>query len=337
MKKSYLAWAIAIFWTLIILGFIGMKEYTLRTGRQVILLTAPVDPRDLFRGDYIVLNYEINQINTKNIIVDDSYAGYTSYGAKGKTSGNEKIKEGDEIYVVLVKNPAFGKKEYYKAGKIYKDIKPKKNDLYIKGKVESVDLNGRARVKYGIEQYYVPEGKGKDLERARSGRLAVRVAVDNFGKAVIREVTIIEKEDVSELESDFMSDDEDFEMTVEDDEDFEPEIEVDENIPDAKRRNLAQIKSNMNSAVPPGVICRDGNSEVLSGNGGDNICSGENVGKWPIISFCGSSPTDTRWTVFNGKADEFNFTLNCAGEPACNGPQNAICDMDGCEFVGTCR
>ena len=34
----------------------------LREGREVTLQTQPVDPRDLLRGDYVVLRYDISQL-----------------------------------------------------------------------------------------------------------------------------------------------------------------------------------------------------------------------------------------------------------------------------------
>ena len=34
----------------------------LREGREVTLQTRPVDPRDLLRGDYVVLGYDISQL-----------------------------------------------------------------------------------------------------------------------------------------------------------------------------------------------------------------------------------------------------------------------------------
>src|SRR5688500_4585292 len=48
---------------LAVLGFAGMREAAVRLGTEVILATVPVDPRDLFRGDYVVLNYEISSLH----------------------------------------------------------------------------------------------------------------------------------------------------------------------------------------------------------------------------------------------------------------------------------
>ena len=47
---------IGLLWGAMIIGFITVKEFTLQTGEVVTLKTVPVDPRDLFRGDYVILS-----------------------------------------------------------------------------------------------------------------------------------------------------------------------------------------------------------------------------------------------------------------------------------------
>src|SRR5437667_8552551 len=39
-----------------------VQETRLSTGRVVLLETAPVDPRDLLRGDYVILSYKISRV-----------------------------------------------------------------------------------------------------------------------------------------------------------------------------------------------------------------------------------------------------------------------------------
>jgi uncharacterized membrane-anchored protein len=40
-------------------GLIAHKESVLRSGRRVLLRLAPVDPRSLMQGDYMILRYEL--------------------------------------------------------------------------------------------------------------------------------------------------------------------------------------------------------------------------------------------------------------------------------------
>ena len=50
-----------------ILGLVAYKEVTLRFGTEVMLQTVPVDPRDLFRGDYVTLRYGISTLERSRI------------------------------------------------------------------------------------------------------------------------------------------------------------------------------------------------------------------------------------------------------------------------------
>ncbi len=155
-KKLFIG--IGLFWLLIIFGFIGYKEMALHTGTEVLLKTVPVDPRDLFRGDYVILNYDISQVD---IDIDKDILG-----------------QGQTLYVSLN-----NEEKYATAEEVSLD---KPNGLFIKGKfVES----WRNSIEYGIESYFVPEGKGWHLERNR-GNMDVLVVIDSSGNAVIKEVLI---------------------------------------------------------------------------------------------------------------------------------------------------
>jgi hypothetical protein len=54
----------ALLLALVQTGFLGWmivgRAAVLRDGREVLLKVEPVDPRDLLRGDYVILNYEIS-------------------------------------------------------------------------------------------------------------------------------------------------------------------------------------------------------------------------------------------------------------------------------------
>jgi uncharacterized membrane-anchored protein len=42
---------------------IGYRHYWIETGEKIMLRVEPVDPRDLFRGDYVSLSYEISSLD----------------------------------------------------------------------------------------------------------------------------------------------------------------------------------------------------------------------------------------------------------------------------------
>jgi uncharacterized membrane-anchored protein len=151
---------IVLFQFLILLGLVGFNEVILAFGKTVVLQTAPVDPRDLFRGDYVMLRYEISTLS-----------GIPGLG---------QVHEGDRIYVHLEQRG-----DVWEATEVSKERR-EEWDICISGEV--VDAEPRVEVQYGIESYFVPEGKGQDIERARD--LKVRVSVTNAGKATIKDLII---------------------------------------------------------------------------------------------------------------------------------------------------
>ncbi len=48
---------------ILLIGIIAYREYWSATGNKVLLKTAPVDPRDIFRGDYVNLSYKISSLD----------------------------------------------------------------------------------------------------------------------------------------------------------------------------------------------------------------------------------------------------------------------------------
>jgi len=176
MNQKKILYLTLIFWLLIFSGFIAYKEYTLRTGTEVVLKTLPVDPRDLFRGDYVTLNYEISTLDMEQLQAEDSYFYY-----------------GDPVYLALELKNGYGIPK-----KIY--TTPPENELYIKGRINDIiydwEAEGEAikelRVDYGIESYFVPEGRGIEIEKQQTGRKEVdaKIIIDKYGNAVIKSLLI---------------------------------------------------------------------------------------------------------------------------------------------------
>ncbi len=167
-KKVFIA--IGLFWLILIAGFVTYKEFTLKSGKEVLLKTRPVDPRDLFRGDYVILRYEISTLNMGSL----------------NSNSDTDFEENDNIFVTLIQGSV-----YAVATGVYKNSP--KDQLYIEGKVKQVGGDS-LDIEYGIESYFVPEGRGREIERESGKNLDVLVAVDKFGNAVIKSVFIGGKE-----------------------------------------------------------------------------------------------------------------------------------------------
>lgn len=154
----------------LILGlFITVKEHILRTGTKIVLETRPVDPRDLFRGDYVILAYDISLIDPKD---------FPELDQKGIS-----FAQGDSLYVLFSEQHGVVKPESISDA-------PTRNRTYLRGTVARVHSDGKIEVRYGIENYFVPEKTGKQIEAIQNDRLHAVIAIDSKGSAVIESLLV---------------------------------------------------------------------------------------------------------------------------------------------------
>ncbi len=157
-----------LFPLIVITIFFAPKLFTLSQGENIVLKVEPVDPRDMFRGDYVALSYEISRLDLDQIPSDSNYS------------------TGDTIYATL------SKKEKYWSIDSVSHTKPlsKSGEVRMKGTVTSA-YDNMVIVEWGIESYFVPEGKGKIIEsQINSGNVSAIVAVDSKGSSVLKELRI---------------------------------------------------------------------------------------------------------------------------------------------------
>jgi uncharacterized membrane-anchored protein len=151
---------------LILLGMIALRAIPLVTGQTVLVRVMPVDPRDLFRGDYVILSYDFSRTPRERI-----------EGLPETERGSWKKLEGRAVYVPLVPDSVPG---HLRAAKVTV-VKPEKG-LFLKGHMERY-----GSLKFGIEAYYVQEGTGRRYEQAiRDGKLSAELAVTSGGQAALR-------------------------------------------------------------------------------------------------------------------------------------------------------
>ena len=147
------------------------KERVLMTGKRVVFRVIPVDPRSLFRGDYVILNY--------------SFSGLTrSLVSNAKTL---QFKHRETVFVKLKKTA--GKWEAMSISKSpFLDLTSQQ--IMLKGNINSIGT-AMVGVVYGIESFFVPEGRGRKLESdLLQNRVTVAVSVDKVGAAVIRYILV---------------------------------------------------------------------------------------------------------------------------------------------------
>ena len=167
--------------SVLLVAIIARQQYTLNTGVPILLETQPIDPRSLFRGDYVVLNYAIDSLDLDEL------------------AGEDVFRPNQAVYVVLEQAGTYWKPVAVHGGR----TPAMPSQVVIRGRVTSVGSHrwnaetGRSEqldtiaVDYGIGSYFVPEGEGRELERpSADNRVDLRVVVDRFGKAAIKAVLV---------------------------------------------------------------------------------------------------------------------------------------------------
>ncbi len=151
-----------------VIATVVVQEAKLSQGTVVRLETRPVDPRDLLRGDYVILNYEISTLNA--ILFKE---GLTN-----------RAPDGTPVYVKLERQGDF----HLAIEASFSPLTADANHPVLRGTVESTwtwtpNNPANVRVNYGLERFYVREGTGNPR-----GKLTVDVAIPSSGKGIIREV-----------------------------------------------------------------------------------------------------------------------------------------------------
>ena len=154
----------------ILVGMIALRAVPLVTGQTVLVRVQPVDPRDMFRGDYVILSYDFSRVPEDGI-----------EGLLEKERGSWKKLEGRTVYVPLLPDSVPG---HWRAEKATV-LKPG-TGVFLKGQMERY-----GSVKFGIEAYYVEEGTGRRYEQAiRDRQLSAELAVTSSGQAVLKGLRI---------------------------------------------------------------------------------------------------------------------------------------------------
>jgi uncharacterized membrane-anchored protein len=149
---------------LILLGMTVTPLYTLINGDEILLQTVPVDPSNLFRGDYVALQYEAEEIPRD--LVEKDVVTEIEAGEYNLT-----------VYVLLEK-----KNGTHTPIKV--SLNKPKSGIYLKGKLEYLGSNdvkkSVAYLTYSLDKYFLEDNTGLEWEEASSkGEILAKVKVKN--------------------------------------------------------------------------------------------------------------------------------------------------------------
>lgn len=167
----------------LVLALVESRAGILRSGTEVRLATAPVDPRDLFRGDYVILNYRISTLDLSKLDGDKTFERNQPVFVR-VAPGPDGLAEAKGVYLA---RPAAGAGEAVLEGKVASA------GACVTNADGDPDCNaGRRaiRVAYGLESYFVPQGTGRAIETTERKRLEIVAAVSSSGQAAIKRLLI---------------------------------------------------------------------------------------------------------------------------------------------------
>ncbi|MDH4179557.1 MAG: GDYXXLXY domain-containing protein [Armatimonadota bacterium] len=171
----------------------GSFERTVRRGPTIVLKVVPVDPRSLFMGQYMWLNYEACDLELSTLLYDPAVLD---------------LQWGDPLYVSFTPE-----KPWARARAVSGALPPPSADVHLRARVIHVDPVGSVlkyetpekpiyrttpfiRVDYGLDRYFIPETKQEEVLRLTRWRpsdqpeILAEIAVDKKGKGFLRRIIV---------------------------------------------------------------------------------------------------------------------------------------------------
>jgi len=147
------------------------RSRQLSNGREVILESGFIDPRDLFRGHYVRLNLVVGDLKESEVLTD------------------QKFKRRDPVYVELHKVEGL----FWTARKLWHDIPSGSDKPFIKGSISRIPgtNNKTYRISFPYDRYFAPKKRAKELEKfRRDQKLGVVLALGGDGSGYIKGITV---------------------------------------------------------------------------------------------------------------------------------------------------
>ena len=151
------------FQLVVLVGMVVNAAMPLWTGTEIRVRTVPVDPRSIFRGNYVRLGYDFGTL------------------PEDALPGEDHLRPGEVVYVRL--EPGEGDVHEFAGASLDEPAE----GVYLRGHLAS-DY-APYRVRYGIEAFFAPKEKALALEKNLRGGGTAVLMVTGGGKAALKDVT----------------------------------------------------------------------------------------------------------------------------------------------------
>lgn len=157
---TYLKWSLLALLQLALISVPLVDRLDVQmSGTVVPLELVPVDPRDLLRGDYVIINLAIGRLPRT-------------------MEGAESLKAGQTVFVTLEQEGEGAARPV----SVSPD-RPQSGELAIAGSVRSSTAE-TVWIDYGIDAFFLPEGEGREIERLDTSRVLLEVAIAGDGRSL---------------------------------------------------------------------------------------------------------------------------------------------------------
>lgn len=172
-RDSALLIAAAAFQLLILAGMVAGATMMRHGADRILVQVVPLDPRDMFRGEYVTLSYAFSRVPAGGV-----------EGLPGPYTEANRFEWIDRpVFVALT--PIAGREGRYASGQP-SVTPPPRGVPFLQGTIKSA-----WEIDYGIETFYVQEGGGPPYEEAaREHKLWAELVVNRYGHAGVTGLVI---------------------------------------------------------------------------------------------------------------------------------------------------
>jgi len=178
----------------ILAGMLVTHAWPLWTGRTVVLPVTPVDPRDMFRGEYVRLNTPATRLTTlAGSEARDGAIVVTPSGRWSTALSPDGSARAMELYARVVYVQLDARGEAGESAPVSISLEPLPGRINLRGRVRSYEPAGeRLTVDYGLDRYFMQEGTAMPVEEALADRrrVQIEIAVADSGRARIRRLLV---------------------------------------------------------------------------------------------------------------------------------------------------
>lgn len=169
MTRRRLFVLLVVLHVLVLVGWVARLEWALARGATVRVAVLQRDPRDLLRGDYVWLQFPFSQIQLSDFA-----------GGRPET--------GDRVWIVLTPRDGLWEMTAASLARASLPLAPGQRVLMGKVSYAVYARSGpeRVNVEYGIERYYVPEGKGTPPQ----GKIEAELVLTDDGRPFLRRLLV---------------------------------------------------------------------------------------------------------------------------------------------------